>query len=136
MIYIYSDASVYAGKKATSACIVLQDSKFMGKKAFGDCPVATPLYAEVWGVVKALEYAKEVCGGFEGEDIMVYTDAIAVLDSLQYTHTNSKEQFDMDVTLQSTVRKYNVDVRLTKGHQRIQNPNKFVDFLANQKLRS
>lgn len=135
MIEIYTDAAVDRKKNSVVACcIVLRDSTYMGKNSFTDCPRASTTFGELYGAIEGIKYASGICEDFESEQVTLYTDSKDVLRAVHHVHWNDAACKALDLELQNLIDKYNISVKLIRGHQIKANPNKVVDSLASSVL--
>lgn len=137
MIRIYTDASVNRKRGYIAAsCLILRDSTYVDKKSFVMYIAQDSLYAEVWGALQAIDHAKSVCDDFVTQEKTLYTDSRGVIEASKYAHENSVEQNDMDKLLQRVLTENKIEVRLSVGHSKKQNPNKLVDYFAKEANRA
>lgn len=138
MIDIYTDASV-GNSHAVTACIVLTDKNYIGYQTFDAPDVSTSIHGEILGAINAITCAQSMIA-FEGEHVTLYVDSIALLNLLKcdLTYTSNKQaiRYSKELgELRGLLDKYDIDMRLIRGHKVDHNPNKVVDLISNSMLR-
>lgn len=137
MISIFTDASVdNANSNMAAGCLVLQDNVFKGQTSFTCNKKCGSGYAEVWGAIKAINYAKSICTDFDIQDKILYTDSHSCVRSASGISEDDVERQKLDKKFRILLDKYNVNVQLVEGHAIRQNPNKVVDSAARRAMRS
>ena len=140
MIEIFTDASV---NKATAiaTCFCMNDSTFIGHKIFENKDIHNSQLGELFGAVKAIEYAYHQFD-LTGDSVVLYTDSQQLIDSLTYDVSKYDDEACETINnyylqrYREYVKMFNIDVQKIQGHQRQHNPNKVVDLISVHVLRN
>lgn len=137
MISIYTDASVdLYSSNAAASCLVLEDNVFKGQTSFTyDRTCKDSGYAEVWGAIQALNYAKSICPNFDKHKKLLYTDSHSCVASANGAQSDNDARKTLDEEFVSMLVNNNVTVKYVHGHDIKHNPNKVVDSSAKRAMR-
>lgn len=134
MVMVYTDASVSKGD-AMVACFIISSDSFIGFNTFEHTDVTSSLNGELIGIRDGLDYAIK-CGVSADEEIVVYTDSKAAIQSVQSENLSCvPRQFKQLVSeIHQLCEGFSVDFVRVKGHSKEHNPNKVVDVMCNTLL--
>lgn len=137
MVNIYTDASVRNGK-AVATCFIITSKTFIGHNVFEFDNVDTSTLGEIMGAINSIKYAESVTD--MSDEIYLFSDSYAMRNLLK--HDIKASQYSQVVLyreqlseLKELINKYNIQIKLIKGHQINHNPNKVVDLISNSVLR-